>query len=147
MNNIITQSRPLVTVRFDDDFDCYTTEYGPVRGPVKVKSHGRGPDRPCVHAIEQPWSQELFSAAWVAQMSWLPALYMVNGGHVIAAHRNGLLTLAFDAIGRTEFCRLESTPIRLEERNKFYYKLFHMRFEDDPEGEPLAKVLLGVWPD
>ena len=136
---------PPVTIWFDGESDLFTTEYGPVEGHPRVQSHSANQaGRPCCHALEPPIRCELFAAEWAAQMRWQPTLYKYGAGMpVIASRKFDIVTLAFDVIGPTQRC--SHTPMRLEERNKFCYKLFPFRFWD--EDEVFTRALLGVWPD
>jgi len=133
---------------FDNENDLFTTQYGPVAGHVEVKGHRpNGSARLCCHAIEPPIRCHLFGWDWVAQMSWYPTLFQLGAGTpVIAARRGDIVTLAFDVVGAVDGCG--HVPMKLEERNKFYYKLFPLCFwDDEPRGLPHEKALIGVWPD
>ena len=135
-----------IEVGFDDGSDEFTTQFGKVEGHPIARSHSTGASRPCCHALETPLSQELFSREWVARMSWYPTLYRLGAGTpVIASRHFDLVTIAFDVIGPISTC--SHVPGRLEDRNRFSYRLFPMRFWDDPEGAVFDRCWLGVWPD
>lgn len=117
-----------VTITWNADENYYyTTQYG---GKIESRQRGRshstnGAGRRCMHALDAPRSCALFSRAWVTQLGWQPIIYT----HCIASRHVDLVTIAFDVVGTTQYCRRK--PGALEARNKFCYKLFPMRFDDD----------------
>lgn len=144
----IVDSREPIVVRFDKvQLDWYTDQFGRVEGQPRGKSHRYNQNgRPCVHALNPLLRCELFGRSWVAQLGWQPCLYkniLGHDGHVIAARRDDIVTVAFDVIGPLHNCTHQ--PLKLEERNKFYYKLFPFRFDD--QDDIFDRAWLGVWPD
>jgi len=143
---VLDTQKPIV-IR-DDGNDWYTEEFGIVQGRPEVRSHrprGQG-NRPCVHALREPLQCELFGRDWVAGLGWQLVLYRETGNnYVIASRRDELVTVAFDVIGSTRHCY--HIPTQLDARNKFCYRLFPCRFEDDADDRPFASCWLGVWPD
>lgn len=143
------KSRPIGPDRF------WTDDYG-VIGAERSAAHQRGPGRPCVHLLEGPYHCEFLGAAWINQLSWQPAIYsygqkvnngtaVSHGAHTLIACRRGdIFTLGFDVVGPIAGCRRLAT--KLDEANKFYYRLHPIIFDDQPD-EIFDRAYIGVQVD
>lgn len=120
-------------------------EFGVVEGwhTLQQTSHPVGNSRNCAHRLDPMPALQLFGSDWLRELHWQPTL--IAWTPVIASRADGVVMLAFDVMGPVKDChnRPHRDTRRIPDENRWYYKLYPIRWRDQPDA-PVDHILLGV---
>ena len=130
---------PMIEVRAVDRH--FTCEHGRV-GELRSEAHGAGAGRLCIHTREVPMVFAITREV-VDSLHWQPRLFTRDPRNpCIASIRNGIVTLAFDALGPVPVNEAYTAHHREAPAYLYHYRLHPLKWWDEPEPEP--DLLLAV---